>query len=199
MKSSTLLHRSVSWSLFVFALFSSFFLYQLFHLKTEDLAWYQKYLEKKEEKKTMASSGHQFREGVQKDLWVCEENNRLHWKIVSDSSLLTLVPKNEKLDIIENLNHLHTWMQDKIYTGQETSQEVRYLEAKEGTYRYFDQQFVADSVFLSLQRLPGTVLPTTFSPSLSYLKGIAHDVSFSLMGKNPHFQAHQFQATLTKE
>ena len=140
----------------------------------------------------------QKRLGVRKDIWFTQEDqSRLHFRIDSNSSTLTLLPQDDKVDMIENLEGVRCWMQDKLYmTATGPMQQMRYFEAKTGTYQLTSQQFLAHAVHLSLFRLPGSVLPTLLNPKTAFLRGIADDVSFSVAGKSPQFQADRFRATL---
>lgn len=144
---------------------------------------------------------HQNRSGVRKDLWLSQEDHtRLHYRIDSKNSLLTLLPIDDKLDIIENLQHIKCWMQDKLYAqGNTVMQQMRFFEADQGIYQYSTQKFAASSVALSLFRIPGVQLPTSIDPSTAFLRGIAQDVSFSIAGKTSQFQAQRFKATLTSQ
>ncbi len=144
---------------------------------------------------------HQYRSGVRKDLWLSQpDKTRLHYRIESTSSILTLIPCDDKLDIVENLKQLKCWMQDKLYLqGTTPMQQMRFFVADEGLYQYSSQQFTASTVALSLFRLPGTeLLPTTDSQS-AFLRGIAEGVSFSIAGKTPQFHAQHFKANLISQ
>lgn len=147
------------------------------------------------------SATHQDRKGLRKDIWLSQENHaRLHYRIDSTSSTLTLVPKDNKLDILENLQGIQGWIQERLYMNdQSPMQQMRFFEAGEGTYQYTTQEFLAKSVALSLFRLPGHTMPTSLDNKNAFLKGIAQDVSFSVSGKIPQFQAKQFQATLSNQ
>jgi hypothetical protein len=141
---------------------------------------------------------HQNRSGVRKDLWLSQQDRtRLHYRIDSKSSVLTLLPIDDRLDIIENLQHIKCWMQDKLYTqGNVIMQQMRFFEADQGIYQYSSQRFAAKSVALSLFRIPGIQLPGPVDPSQAFLRGIAQDVSFSIAGRTTQFQAQRFKATL---
>lgn len=170
-------------------------------VRSSDFATYRVSMEQGKQptaKETLSTSTHQMRQGVRKDIWFAQEDgSRLHYRIESASSLLTLVPNQNKVDVIENLEHIKCWMQDKLYSGEgKTMQQARYLEADQGSYHYLTQQFIAQSVALSLHRLPGHLLPASFDPKTAFLRGIAQDVSFSVSGKLPQFQAQHFKATL---
>lgn len=166
----------------------------------KDLENYKAFLQKsvKVSSSKSAKATDQRRESVRKDIWFAEEDySRLHYRIDSRASTLTLIPNDDKLDIIESLEGIQCWMQDKFYsTGANPMQQVRYFEADRGTYQYTTQQFLAKSVALSLFRVPGQNLPTKLDPKTAFLQGIAQDVSFSVAGKMTAFQADRFKATL---
>lgn len=144
---------------------------------------------------------HQQRKGVVKDIWFTQEDeSRLHYRISSISSLLTIEPKDKGFDLIEKLENMQCWMQDKLYREAEAKaspmQQVRFLSAKEGLYHYTLQQFSAQSVALSLYRLNGHELPQRMDKEKPFLKGIAEDISFAVSGKTPQFEAKHFKAEL---
>lgn len=171
-------------------------------LRSSDIQYYHNLLSKNKQKAAMKNyaSADQKRNGVQKDLWVTQEtNDRLHYQIKSTSSVLTFLPKEEKLDIVENLKGIKCQMQDKLYlVGNEQMQQIRYFEADQGIYRYTSQEFVANTVELSFFRLPGFFLPPVLNQGNAFLKGEADNVSFSISGKNPQFQADRFHATVKR-
>jgi hypothetical protein len=174
---------------------------QLFYVRQSDKTSYQEFAAKAKtpEAKPSATTSSQRREGVRKDIWFTQEDrSRLHYRIQSQASTLTLLPTDERLDIIENLEHIQCWMQDKLYVanGGAPMQQMRFFEADAGTYQYTTQKLAAQAVSLSLFRLPGHTIPLTVDPNTSFLHGIAKDVSFSFAGSTTQFQAEQFRATL---
>lgn len=174
--------------------------------RKSDIERWRRYWEKKQlassttTKKALSSSTQQHRKGVRKDIWFSQEDgSRLHYRIESGSSVLTLVPIGNKWDVIEDLQGIKGWTHDKLYfEGIERSpmQQVRYFDAQQGTYQYSVQKFLANTVALSLYRLPTHILPTEAIPSSPFLNGNAQNVSFSVSGKSPQFQAQHFKAIL---
>ena len=154
-------------------------------------------------KKSLVTTTHQHRKGVVKEIYFSQEDNtRLHYRIESESSSLTLKPDGRKLDLIEKLDKIKCWMQDKLYTttpGSKPMQQMRFLEAEDGIYRYASQQFLAQSVGLSLFRLPGHELPLGLNRDIPFMRGVAQDVSFSVSGKTPQFHAQHFKALLSNQ
>lgn len=199
----TYFRRATFYSVFGLALLTFLWIFDICIPHKSDLEAYRAFLEKS---KVIASSkefskADQRREKVRKDLWITEaDKTRLHTRLESDASTLTLLPLDDKVDIIENLETIRCWMQDKLFLSENTPmQQVRFFEAGQGTYHYMDQQFLAKAVTLSLFRLPGHALPFSIRPSDAFLKGVAKDVSFSVGGKASQFQAQQFKATLKNE
>lgn len=152
--------------------------------------------------KTLAKTAQQNRKGVTKEIYFTQEDgSQLHYRVQSDSSTLTLKPEGSHFNLIEQLHQMRCWMQEKLEgAGQEeATQQVRYLEAEEGIYRYTAGQFLAQSVTLSLYRLPGHILPQERNPGTPFLSGMAQDIRFAVSGKSPQFQAENFKASLTQK
>jgi hypothetical protein len=184
-----------------------FWILHLAWVKQSDLATYRSVVKEQQViesgAKSLAQTVHQTRSGVRKDIWYAEQSRpRLHYKIVSERSILTLIPsERHKVDIVESLEKIQCWMQDKVYddaSQRKVMQQVRYFEANTGSYQYSTQQFLAHTVSLSLFRFPGQELPPAIDPAQAFLRGVAKDVSFSVSGKTPQFQAQNFKATLAK-
>jgi hypothetical protein len=187
-----------------FGLLAGAWVFQFCILRDADRKLYQSFLDQKEaagSSDSVAASSYQTRQGVRKDIWFAQEDNsRLQYRIESESSVLTLLPNKKKMDVIENLQKMRCWMQDKLYlTSQTPMQQMRYFDADKGTYQFTTQKFEAQSVNLSLYRLPGHGLPQTYDVSSAFLRGIAQDVTFSISGKTPQFQAQQFKAILKSD
>ncbi len=182
--------------------FIGFWVYETMIMRPSDLETYQDIVKKKEIASSSAlSSTNQHRKKVQKDIWFSQNDTaRLHYQIASEGSLLTLTPIKNKFEIVESLEGIHCWMQDKLVMEDAPMQQTRLIEADHGLYHYTTQQFTASGVLLSLFRLPGHTLPTKpLHKDQAFLQGTAQDVSFIFSGKTPQFQADQFEATVVKE
>ena len=176
-------------------------LFMTLHVSQKDI---QKFQALKQKGQAIAAASHasttkQNRAGVRKDLWITQEGSRrLHNRIESASSVLTLTPVDDHLDIIEHLHQIQCSLQDKIIEQDgKVTQQVRYFDADSGMYQYSINSFTAQTVALSLYRLPGSDLPKTFDKKTPYLKGVAKDVSFAVAGKASQFQAKHFKATFS--
>ncbi len=191
--------KATLFSLIGLAAISLLWIGQLTFLRKSDIAQAQSLLKKKDVAETKTPlSADQRRNGVRKEIWFTQEDHsRLHFRIDSKASTLTLLPQDDKVDMIENLEGVRCWMQDKLYKSETgPMQQLRYFEAETGTYQLATQQFLAQAVHLSLFRLPGTVLPVQLDSKKAFLRGVASDVSFSVAGKSPQFHAERFRAIL---
>jgi len=177
--------------------------YSLVQIRSEDVTRMKKKISERKQSTSTSifTTSQQQRKGVVKEIWFSQEDNsRLHYRIFSESSVLTLKPEASGFDLIEKLEKIKCWMQDKLYepvAGAGPMQQIRFLAAEEGLYRYTSQEFIAQTVALSLYRLGGHELPHETIASKPFLKGIAEDVSFAVSGKSPQFKAKHFKAELS--
>ena len=140
----------------------------------------------------------QMRSGVSKDLWISEKGTtRLHHHIESPRSILTAIPHENRIELVEQMMGMKCYFQEKLEDkGDEAIQSIRYLQSEEGTYRYTDHYFDAHSVFLALYRIPGETLTTHLDTKDAYLKGIAEEVTLSFSEGSPNFHAEKFKAQI---
>jgi hypothetical protein len=194
--------RVTIFSLLLLGVATLFWGYSLFYVRAQDIADIKQKIREQEvtTSKSVFSTTQQQRTGVVKEIWFSQEDDsRLHYRIFSESSLLTIKPEGKSFDLIEKLEKIRCWMQDKLYepgNGTGPMQQVRFLAAEEGLYRYASQEFLAQTVALSLFRLGGHELPNDSMLLKPFLKGIAQDVSFAVSGKSPQFKAKHFKAEL---
>ncbi|MES2121974.1 MAG: hypothetical protein V4492_04250 [Chlamydiota bacterium] len=194
--------RTTRFCLLFFVIATLFWGYALVFVRPSDIAAIKKTIAEQQlaSSQSIVTTTEQKRTGVVKEIWFTQEDkSRLQYRIFSQSSLLTLKPDGKKFDLIEKLDNIQCWMQDKIYAanaGAGAAQQIRYFQAQEGLYRYHTQEFLAHSVALSLYKLGGQQLPQELGKAVPFLKGKADDVSFAISGKNPQFNAQHFKAEL---
>ena len=194
-----MLQRTLLFSAIGCALLSILFVSGFLFVRSVDLdAYYLLETKKKElSRSTALMTTQQNRKGVLKEIYLTQDTQRLHYKIASQNSFLTLVPRQGKFDLYEKLETIDCWLQDKLYydgAGLKAMQQIKHLTAKEGTYRYNSQEFIAGSVDLALYRASGHEL--TEIKTNPFMQGVADSVSFAVTGKNPEFHAQRFRAIL---
>jgi len=140
----------------------------------------------------------QTRSNVTKDLWIHDaQMGRLHHHIESPRSTLIAYTKNRRIHLIEQMHGMKCYLQEKVEDiNGELIQQIRFIESKEGTYRYSSQQFNTQSVFLALFRIPGDTLSTKLDIKKAFLVGVAKEVSLSFSGNKPNFHAQNFKAQI---
>jgi hypothetical protein len=193
--------------LFHFTLLSAllvaiYFTLNIFTLKPKDIKKYHKILNRKAKltssKAFKRKPIDQKRTNVQKDIFLIQNNSRLHFRIFSKNSTLKITEKQSSIELIENLKNIKCFAQDKIHYNLENKrfeQKIRYFTAKEGTYAYPSHKFLTSSINLSFFDLPGKTLPPDINSFTPYLKGVAREVSFFLKDKSPKLNAHHFRAS----
>lgn len=103
-------------------------------IRPDDILAYNKLLQESTElrarKALQEQPAHQYREGVQKDIW--SQNETRHFKIQSENSELTLSQKSDHVEVIEELKNIQCSVQDDFT-----------LTAEEGIYTFPSHQFIA--------------------------------------------------------
>ena len=129
--------------------------------------------------------------GISKDLFIAENEQRLHHSITSPRSLLTANPKGKHIELIEKMFDMKCTLQEKVVDdGLFVRDQIRLVESKEGSYSYTDQKFYAPSVAFSLFDFPKEAAD-------SFLSGVAHIVSISFIDHDTKFHAKHFTGYVT--
>ncbi len=170
----------------------------LCYFKQNSFSQKQMILLKESLAQSAVSSATQNRKLVRKDLWISDpSHHRLQSRIECRSSLLTLEPKASSLHVIEYLEGVEGWSQEKmVIINKAPSYQMRAFTAKEGKYMYDTQTFQAVDAGLSLYVIPGLSLITNVKNHTPFLQGTAEQVFFSLEKGMPSFQAQHFKAKL---
>jgi hypothetical protein len=139
--------------------------------------------------------GRQVRRGVQKDIWTISGDQRLHFRLRSQDSVLAIEQHKGKLEAVETLGVLECCLQEAVDQKTNT-QQVRYLTAPKGTYSFPAHKFVADEVLLSFYQLPGLCLPLGKPAIEPFVSGVAEEVVFSEVNHAPQLNASHLKANV---
>jgi hypothetical protein len=190
--------KAIGISAFLLVFILSLLIVQVGWVRSQDFARYQA---KEKIPSNSSTSVHQRRRGVCKDIWLTQEGGktRIHQRIESQSSVLSLLTKDNKVDVIENLKNVRACMQEKspFEKGGIMRQHIRYFEANQSSYYYLKKQLLAKEVTIFLLDLPGDKLPEKCPLERAYLNGVAEDIVFSISSHH-NFTAKQFKAHLNK-
>ena len=114
---------------------------------------------------------------MRKELWTPHEGQRLHTRLLSDSSRLTLARGIGKEEVVEEMQGVVLFTQEEMKEG---FQWVRVVIADEATYYFKDERVVAEKVKLFRFKLPGGDLPEEFPAEKPLMEGEAKWVEFIL-------------------
>jgi hypothetical protein len=141
----------------------------------------------------------QQRLNVSKQYFFQQDNKRLQWRLLSQSSELIFSPKQggKNGGLVENFNNAYCLMQEKlIYSEKAKPQQIlRKLVAQQGTYFYQEGKFAAEDVKLSRYLLPTHEWQVDLPVQFLLLEGTAQKVQL-VASPAPHLKAQGFQATL---
>lgn len=137
---------------------------------------------------------------VNKQFIFNQGNQRLQWRLESETSNVSLNQIGHSIEFVEKLHEMVCTMQEKIVQGisednPSSFQLIRRIEAKDATYRYKYKQLWADHVKLTRYRIPDNYWIQNFSPYKPFMEGNAQSIQLTF-AKEPLFKAQGFQAVL---
>ncbi|MBI5274616.1 MAG: hypothetical protein HY860_06150 [Chlamydiales bacterium] len=141
---------------------------------------------------------HQKRSMGTKDLWTVEDGSRLHHHLENLSSTLTIIPGKHGLEVIENMDHIRCWMQDKVFLSP-PHQKIRYFKSTHGMYFYKQHELHIQDVLLAMYEQNGIELVKEIQPSLLLFKGKAKEASFNITENKVDFFASHFEAVFEED
>lgn len=188
--------KALTSSVILILLIVLYIIYYCFYVLPKDVKRYEDYLESVQSKRSHHEKPtEQHRTRVQKDIWHFDDGARLHYQILADSSIFTLIPYARTFTLQERLQHIHCALQEKLYYDAEhhPMQQTNTFYADHGIYDFTHHHFHAETVFLKFYTLPGhaLLLSNLGSP---FLQGRAHAVSLTLSHRGPAFHAEKFIA-----
>lgn len=133
----------------------------------------------------------QNRYGVSKEVWLARKERKcFRSRLLSESSVVTLHNKGSKFELVEDLENVQCWMQDRESSPE--MQEIRLITASHGKLNGNTHQFTAENVDLIIYQTPGEDPPESFyPPTCSHLHGNAKSISLTIEKKHPHFEAEE--------
>lgn len=137
------------------------------------------------------SKTRQDKTNVRKELWNPYGGKRLHTRLISDSSRLTLARSEGKEEVVEEMQNVFLLTQEEL---KDNFQTLRIVIAKEATYFFKDERVVAERVKLFRFKLPGEILPEEFPTEKPLMEGEAKWVEFYL--KEGRVDLNASEATL---
>lgn len=165
----------------------------LIRIRPEEVSSYRKLTaasaELRSRKALEREPANQLRQGVQKDIWIANERQRLHFRFKSEKSHLALTQKKGKISAVEKLKQIECLIQEAVDPAS-SIQKLRMFRANEGTYYFPSHRFSANHIDLAFYQIPGIDLPSFLPLEKPFLTGTAQTITFSAADKNPAFTAH---------
>ena len=194
-----MLKKTFIFSLLGLVIFITLFLLNFLFINKKDIVAYNNLEQKNLEYD--ATKAYQKRENVQKDLYIVDKNARKHYQISSKLSEIFLDRKNQKYQLIENLNSITLICFEDILDPQ-MMQQIKYITAKSGSYIFPSHKFNLFDVNLSFVNTLNFTHTSMGQTSLdqtifknAYFQGKAKELSFSIHKKKPEIKAISFEGS----
>lgn len=177
------------------------FIYLMVRPSEGDLAHYQEVLRKaRPEEMTAAlqAPGQQDRSLVFKDLWIVDGEDRLHFQLACESSVLEFDVVGGRSSIVEHMRGVTGIIQEKLFTTAQGQpmQELRYLVAEAASYDYHTNRFVAKEATLTRFRASGHEMVDSTDGLEPLITGTARAAEFTLADGGIDFKAHHLKAKI---
>lgn len=162
------------------------------YIKKSDIEQYNQLVQKEARVKPKQDQ-QQLRAHCSKHLYKSEGKQRIHYQITAPRSTLMLYPRENHIELVENLTDISCLLEERQYEpNRNTSRQVRQLEAKRGLYSYDQQKLETENVFLTIYHTNKEVP----APQDAILTGTADEATFELAKEVPTFTATEFQANI---
>ena len=140
----------------------------------------------------------QLRYGASKDLWIHHpRGGRLHHHITSPRSILTIYNVGREVHFMEQMVSVKCYLQEKVEVENgRRIQQIRYIESPQGSYRYCDHYFNAQTLFIAFLRLPENTPLTELDLDNAPLIGEATEAFLYLLNGKIHLQSQRFKARI---
>jgi hypothetical protein len=138
-----------------------------------------------------SQSAHQKRQNVKKDLYIVDKTTRKHYVISSNSSEIFLNRKNQKYELIENLDKI-TFLCFENIDPNEKFQHIRYITANNGSYFFPSHNLELKDVNLSFIN---SLITKNIDFQNPYFAGQAKKLYFSIQNKKPIIEVFSFEGS----
>ncbi len=133
-----------------------------------------------------------------KDLWVNKNGKRFHYHLESPISRIILKHEEDGTEIIEEMEDMRLWIQDRIVTSPRPLQEIRFIQSPLSTFHFSNQELKTQKSFIALYTTPGKDLSLHLKPELVSLRGRADTFDISVDNDGVKFSAKGFTAQINE-
>lgn len=138
----------------------------------------------------------QYATETSKDIWINKNGSRYHYHLEAPKS--RFVMKNTLLgsEIIEEMEDMRLWMQDKVINIPKPMQEVRFIKAPKSYFLFTQHALKTEDAFMALYSTPGRELSLYLKPEQITLRGHAKTFDILMEKGGVKFAAKDFNAQL---
>lgn len=182
---------------FVICIFGGYFLYWQFHIFPKDLQSYKKSLYEKNKQESVKNQEKTLQAqcfNLEKNLWQNTSESTLRTKIQASSGSLLLKKKQAQLIFKEYLHNVFGVNQESVHALPSPHQKLRVFFAKEGSFDFQNQEFVAPKLTLKILESPGTLFPTKLNYQECVFSAQAKDALFRFQNQKTMFHSSKLLA-----
>lgn len=140
----------------------------------------------------------QKRIGMHKQIFHYDGDSRLEIRLGSAKSELVLERENEEIVIVENMEDLKCYIQEKFIkkSTAEPRQQILVLTSDKASYDYKKEKLITDKIKIARYDIPGVILTEDLENFKPILSGEAESAEFDLKGSHFNFKSNQFKAKI---
>lgn len=143
---------------------------------------------------------YQKRKEGTKDIWIVKDGIRYHHHVKAPTSTLTVIPREKNLELVENIENMRCWYQEKKFMKDHIAQQrIHYYKAANGMYLYHGHELLSQDLFVAIYDCEGSDIKYEIQPLFLYFKGTAQDSVIQFVDKTPQFHATDFHAVIKEQ
>ncbi len=131
-----------------------------------------------------------------KDVWVNIHGKRHHYHMESPTSRFVLKHDLYSNKIVEEMDDMRLWMQDRIAQTPKPIQEVRFIKSPYSTFCFSERSLKTENSFVAMYTTPGKDLSLYLKPEQVTLRGNADAFDIIVDEAGVHFNAKGFSAQI---
>ncbi|MFA6118461.1 MAG: hypothetical protein WCT85_03755 [Parachlamydiales bacterium] len=184
-----MLKRAFIVSIIFLGISISLFLTNLFIITKKDLSEFESMTQKNGDFKSQTA--HQIRKDVKKDLYIIDNSSRNHYIVSSNESEIFLNKKNQKYELIENLNNIKFLCYENV--EDQNSGQIKDISAQSGIYYFPAHKLNLKNIDLSFYNITNSI--DSYVSRNPFFTGMAKELFFSVNKKKPVIEVKSFEGS----
>lgn len=129
-----------------------------------------------------------------RDLWVADKHHRFQTHIDTPSTRLILQSSQGNTTLLEEMDSIKLWSQDRFTSFPKMQQQIRFLQAKKGSLDLTSTYLHTQESFIALYTTPGSRLYTHLKPANILMEATADTFDLTLGKQGIDISAEGFTA-----